>query len=101
MDRLTYFAGLAAAEPNEPRARYGYATELFRNEDWDGAAREFTAYLSLADDEGSAWGRLAECLHHLGRDDEAADAYLAGIDRSLINGHHGMADDFQAALDAL
>ncbi len=43
---------------------------------------ELRAYLDLADDEGNAWGRLAEALRRLGRVDEAADAYLTGIDQS-------------------
>ena len=37
---------------------------------------ELRAYLDLAEDEGNAWGRLAEALTALGRVDEAADAYL-------------------------
>ena len=59
------------------------------------------AYLDLAEDEGNAWGRLAESLARLGRVDEAADAYLTGIDQSLKHGHTGMADEFRAALEAL
>ena len=44
---------------------------------------------------------LAESLARLGRADEAADAYLTGIDQSLKHGHTGMADEFRAALEAL
>ena len=51
---------------------------------------ELRAYLALAEDEGNAWGRLAEALGRLGRVDDAADAYLTG-----------MADEFRAALEAL
>jgi predicted Zn-dependent protease len=101
VDRLEYFARLAAAEPDEPRARYGYATELFRVAEWAGAERELIAYLGLTEDEGNAWGRLAECRARLGRVDDAADAYLTGIDQAEAHGHHGMADDFRAALEAL
>ena len=64
-------------------------------------SRELRAYLDLSEDEGNAWGRLAEALTALGRVDEAADAYLAGIDQSLRHGHTGMATDFEAALEAL
>ncbi len=101
MDKLTYFAELAAKEPTEPRARYGYANELFRAERWDDAVVELRAYLGLTDDEGNAWGKLGDALTRLGRVDEAADAYLAGIDQSMANGHHGMADDFRIAMEAL
>jgi len=101
MDRLDYFARLVAEDPTVARARFGYANELLRAERWDDAVVELRAYLELTEDEGNAWGRLAEALTKLGRVDEAADAYLTGIEQSLKHGHTGMADDFQAALEAL
>ena len=101
MDRLDYFATLVTREPSEPRARYGYANELYRAERWEEAVVQLRAYLELTDDEGNAWGRLADALRRLGRVDEAADAYLSGIDQSELHGHHGMADDFRAAIEAL
>jgi predicted Zn-dependent protease len=101
VDRLEYFSRLAAEQPGEARARFGYAHELLRAERWQEAAAELRAYLALAEDEGNAWGRLGEALAHLGRVDEAADAYLAGIDQAAKFGHHGMADDFRDAVEAL
>ena len=101
MDQLEYFARLAAKEPHQARARFGYAHALFKAERFEEAAREFSAYLALTEDEGNAWGRLGEALARLGRADEAADAYLAGIDAAIRHGHHGMADDFQAAIEEL
>jgi Flp pilus assembly protein TadD len=101
MDRLEYFARLAADAPNEARARFGYAHELLRAERWDEAIVELRAYLALAEDEGNAWGRLGEALARVGRVDEAADAYLAGIDQAAQHGHFSMADDFRAAVEAL
>lgn len=101
MDRLDVFATLAADQPDEPRARYGYANELFRSERWAEAVDELRAYLALAEDEGNAWGKLGDALARLGRPDEAADAYLTGIDQAMKHGHTGMADDFQAAIEAL
>lgn len=101
MDRLSYFAELVAREPTEPRARYGFANALVRAERWDEAVIQLRAYLELAEDEGYAWGQLAEALVRLQRPDEAADAYLSGIDQSLVHGHTGMADEFQQALEAL
>lgn len=101
MDRLDYFAALVAEDPSVARARFAYANELLRAGRDADAVAELRAYLELAEDEGNAWGRLAEALTRLGRPDEAADAYLAGIDQSLKHGHTGMAADFQAALEAL
>jgi Flp pilus assembly protein TadD len=100
-DRLAYFAGLVAEMPTDPRVRFGYANELLRAERHEEAVTQLQAYLELAEDEGNAWGRLAEALTALGRRDEAADAYLAGIDQAAKHGHTGMAEDFQAALERL
>ncbi len=101
VDRMEYFARLAAEQPDAPRARFGYAHELLRAERWADAVTELRAYLALTEDEGNAWGRLGEALAHLGRVDEAADAYLEGIDQAAKFGHHGMADDFRDAVEAL
>jgi predicted Zn-dependent protease len=101
VDRLDYFAALVADDPTVARARFGYANELLRAGRDEDAVSELRAYLELAEDEGNAWGRLAEALARLGRPDEAADAYLTGIDQSLKHGHTGMAGEFQAALEAL
>jgi Flp pilus assembly protein TadD len=101
VDRIEYFARLAAEEPQEARARYGYANELFRAERWEEAAEELRAYLALAADEGAAYGRLAAALRELGRPDEAADAYLLGIDAAERHGPHDMAEEFRQGIEAL
>lgn len=102
MDRLDYFGGLARESPTEPRARYAYAHELVRAERWEAAVVELRAYLELSpDDEGAAHGRLGLALARLGRTDEAADAYLAGVDAALAHGHQSMADEFAQALEEL
>jgi Flp pilus assembly protein TadD len=101
MDRLDYFARLVEEDPSVARARFAYANELLRAQRWEEAVAELRAYLALAEDEGNAWGRLADGLRRLGRVDEAADAYLTGIEQALAHGHTGMADDFQAALEEL
>lgn len=101
MDRLELFATLAAEHPDDPRARYGYANELYRAERWAAAIDELRAYLALAEDEGNGWGKLGDALARVGRVDEAADAYLTGIDQAAKFGHSGMADDFATAMDEL
>ena len=100
-DRLAYFAALAQEAPDDPRVHFGHANELLRAERHEDAVNALVRYLALAEDEGNAWGRLAEALTALGRVDDAADAYLRGIDQAIAHGHTGMADDFQVALDAL
>ena len=102
MDRLDYFARLVAEDPTVARARFGYANELLRAGPRRGrrgasCARTSTSPRTRAT-PGGAWPRRSP---RLGRVDEAADAYLTGIDQSLKHGHTGMADEFRAALEAL
>lgn len=101
MDRLEYFARLAAESPDVARVRFAHANELLHAGRREEAVAELRAYLDLSEDEGNAWGRLGEALAELGRPDEAADAYLRGIEQALKFGHTGMAADFEAAVQAL
>jgi tetratricopeptide (TPR) repeat protein len=101
MDRIDYFARVVEESPTVARARFAYAVELQRVGRNREAIAQYRAYLALDEDEGNAWGRLAEALVAVGEPDQAADAYLAGIDQALKFGHHGMADDLRAALEEL
>jgi Flp pilus assembly protein TadD len=101
MDRIEYFTGLVAEDPSEPRARYGLAVALRQAGRHAEAIDQYRAYLGLADDEGAAYGHLAECLAATGDPSAAADAYLDGIDAAIRNGHNGLAADYEAAIEAL
>ena len=101
VDRIAYFSGLVAETPDEPRARYGLAVALRNAERHAEAIDQYRAYLDLADDEGAAWGHLAECLTAIGDTNAAADAYLTGIDTAHRNGHNGLAADYEVAIEAL
>ena len=86
---------MAEAHPDDPRPRFGLALECERAEDWEGAARELTAYLALTDDEGNAYGRLGHALRLLGREEEAREAYQRGIAAAERHGHPTMAAEFE------
>jgi len=102
--RLEKLKEMAARFPDDPRARYFLAHELFRVEDWAGAAEQYDAYWRLAPgDEGAALKNLGLCYERLGRNDAAAEAYNRGIERALAHGHEGLASEIRfliAALDA-
>ena len=99
--------GFARAEstPEEFRARFKEAVAEVEGEPPEQAPFERVMqhfeYLQADFDDESGWQRLGEALTKAGRPDEAADAYLTGIDQSLKHGHTGMADDLQAAIEAL
>ena len=102
--RLEKLKEMAARFPADPRARYFLAHELFRVEDWAGAAEQYDAYWRMAPgDEGAALKNLGLCYERLGRMEAAAEAYSRGIDRALAHGHEGLASEIRfllAALDA-
>ena len=100
--RLEKLKEMAARFPDDPRARYFLAHELFRVEDWAGAAEQYDAYWRLAPgDEGAALKNLGLCHERLGRNEAAADTYRLAIERALAHGHEGLASEVRFLLDAL
>jgi predicted Zn-dependent protease len=96
--RIALFRKMLEAEPHNTAVRFGLANELLKLEMWSDAAAELQLYLSQTDDQGAAWGRLAQALEHLHRNDEARSAYERGIAAAHRHGHPGLAADFEAAL---
>lgn len=97
--RIESLQKMAAAHPDDPRPRFGLALEYERAERWEDAVRELRLYLSRADDEGNAYGRLGCALRALGRDDEARDAYERGVEAAGRHGHPTMVQEFEEALE--
>ncbi len=100
--RLEKLKEMADRFPDDPRARYFLAHELFRVEDWEGAAEQYDAYWRLSPgDEGAALKNLGLCCERLGRNEAAAEAYNRGIERALAHGHEGLASEIRFLLAAL
>lgn len=100
-DRTEALIRMLERRPDDARLRFGLALEFLRQDRLDEAVEQLTAYLAGTDDEGNAWGRLADALARLGRPDEARDAYLKGIEAAEAHGHPTMAEEFRQALDDL
>jgi cytochrome c-type biogenesis protein CcmH/NrfG len=100
-DRIAALRRMLERNPGDARALFGLALEYERAGDWAAAADALRSYLDRADDEGNAWGRLANALVQLGRTDDACDAYRRGIDTANRHGHPTMAFEFQEALAEL
>lgn len=96
--RIEVFKKMLAADPNNAAVRFGLANELLKLERFDEAAAELQTYLNQAEDQGNAYGKLAQALERLGRIDEARVAYQQGIAVANRHGHPGMAQDFEMAL---
>jgi len=98
-DRLETLRAMVIKNPGHALARYGLANELVKVGEHDEALTVLRDYLSMHDDEGSAYRLLAACFIALGRMDEARDAYRRGIDAATRHGHPGMAAEFEAKLE--
>jgi predicted Zn-dependent protease len=99
--RIEIFKKMINDDPNNTTIRFGLANELLKLERFEEAANELKAYLSQTDDQGNAYGKLAQALERLGRVEEAREAYQQGIIAANRHGHPGMAHDFEMALDDL
>ena len=96
--RIELFKKMIASDPNNTTVRFGLANELLKLERFEEAAGELQSYLNQTDDQGAAYGKLAQALERLGRIDEARTAYQQGIAAATRHGHPGMAQEFEMAL---
>lgn len=96
--RIEIFRKMVNDDPNNTTIRFGLANELLKLERFEEAVDELRNYLSQANDQGNAYGKLAQALERLGRIDEAREAYRQGVAAANKHKHPGMAQDFELAL---
>lgn len=99
--RIEALLRMLGRRPDDPRILFGLALESLGADDLEGGVRYLQQYLARADDEGNAWGRLAEVLLRLGRTGEAREAWSRGIEAAHRHGHPTMVEAFEEALRAL
>jgi E3 SUMO-protein ligase RanBP2 len=97
--RIETLRKMVEEHPDDSRPRFGLALEYEKAGRWEEAARELRVYLTLAEDEGNAYGRLGHALRQLGRDDEAKAAYRDGIAAAERHRHPTMAAEFEEVLE--
>jgi len=99
--RIELFKKMLQDDPKNTTVRFGLANELLKLERFEEAAAELRTYLNEADDQGAAYGKLAQSLERLGLIDEARSAYKQGIAAANRHNHPGMAQEFEMALEDL
>ena len=99
-DRINYFERMLADNPDSPTGLLALANEYQKAERYEDEAVVLERYVSLPnhDDEGNAYARLGDVLSHLGRKDEARNAYETGVRQAEKHGHSGMAEDLRLAI---
>ena len=100
--RIDKMREMVAKFPQDARARYFLAHELFKLQDWSGAAEHYRTYLELSpEDEGAGHKTYGQALERLGRVQEAAEAYRRGIAAARQHHHEGLAGEIAFLLEQI
>lgn len=97
-DRIAALQAMLERRPDDARLRFGLALEFLKAERLEDGVEQLQAYLAQTDDEGNAWGRLADALRRLGRTEEARAAWKEGVEAANRHGHPSMAEEFEEIL---
>lgn len=87
------------ADPENTMVMFGLAKEYEKAERYSDVIPLLENYLSKADDEGNAYGVLANAYARSGDREKAVEIYKKGIDVSMAHGHPSMANDYRMTLD--
>lgn len=99
MERISVFEQMLAADPSNTMVMFGLAKEYEKLGKHDDVIRVLEDYLSKADDEGNAYGTLANAYALNGDREKAIETYRKGIDVSMAHGHPSMANEYRMTLD--
>ena len=96
--RLEILKSMVAQKPEDSFARYGLAMEYRNAGDLEAAVREFRELIAINPDYAYAYFHGGQTLERLGKTDEAAELYRAGLAR--VHDPHARSE-IQGALDLL
>ncbi len=100
-DRIEIFEQMLAADPSNTMVMFGLAKEYEKIGRYEDVIGMLEDYLSRADDEGNAYGTLAQAYARTGNRNKAIETYQKGIDVSMAHGHPSMANDYRMTLEEL
>ncbi len=98
-DRIEVFRQMLEAEPDNTMVMFGLAKEYEKLSRHSEVIALLENYLASADDEGNAYGVLANAYALSGDREKAAETYRKGIDVSMAHGHPSMANEYRMTLD--
>ena len=99
MNRIEVFEQMLVDDPSNTMVMFGLAKEYEKLGDHAQVIRVLEDYLSKADDEGNAYGTLANAYALSGDREKAMEIYKKGIDVSMSHGHPSMANEYRMTLD--
>ena len=98
-DRIQVFEQMLEADPSNTMVMFGLAKEYEKLGQHTEVIRILENYLAKADDEGNAYGTLANAYALSGDREKAVEVYKKGIDVSMAHGHPSMANEYRMTLD--
>jgi predicted Zn-dependent protease len=98
-DRTEVFGQMLAADPDNTMVMFGLAKEYEKQGEHGRVIELLEKYLVKGDDEGNAYGVLANAYLQSGDRDKAIETYKKGIDVSMAHGHPSMANEYRMTID--
>lgn len=90
---------MLAADPENTMVMFGLAKEYEKLGEHTKVIELLETYLAKYDDEGNAYGVLANAYNLAGDREKAIGTYKKGIDVSMAHGHPSMANEYRMTLD--
>jgi len=90
---------MLAADPANTMVMFGLAKEYEKLDQHQKVIDLLENYLANADDEGNAYGVLAQAYNQTGNREKAIETYTKGIEVSMAHGHPSMANEYRMTLD--
>ena len=97
--RIEVFKEMLAADPENTMVMFGLAKEYEKLGRHGDVIELLETYLATADDEGNAYGVLANAHALSGDHEKAVETYRKGLEVSMAHGHPSMANEYRMTLD--
>ncbi len=98
-NRIEVFKEMLVSDPENTMVMFGLAKEYEKLGQHSDVMELLETYLAKADDEGNAYGVLANAYALAGEREKAIETYKKGIDVSMAHGHPSMANEYRMTLD--
>jgi pentatricopeptide repeat protein len=98
-NRIDVFKQMLEADPENTMVMFGLAKEYEKLGEFAAVINILESYLANADDEGNAYGVLANAYTKTGETDKAIEVYRKGVDVAMAHGHPSMANEYKMTLD--
>lgn len=98
-NRIEVFEQILTADPENTMVMFGLAKEYEKSGEHQRVIELLEKYLSKANDEGNAYGTLAQAYLAVGEREKAVEIYKKGIEISMANGHPSMANEYRMILE--